>query len=219
MLGKSYSNQKGGDVARDIFLNYCFEESKDKKLLDIGCGDGEVTLLLAKHFDYVIGIDKKIRDNEKDNVKFYTADFTEELDFLGEREIDLVISCFNFHIMKSVEIIKGLNNIKRYMKKDGMLIFVIPNPITFFAAFNLQNSHALYHKMTNREIDCTIMGRDGKPNKIKYVHHTITEYLNILEECGFKLVRSNSKKTLLMKDSFDDRNKFQNFLIIKAVCK
>ena len=76
----------------DTALNYCGKD-KSKKVLDLYCGTGTLTLLLSKYFDFVTGIEinkeavlcalenKKI--NKVNNVKFICGDVSKEIDKLN----------------------------------------------------------------------------------------------------------------------------------------
>jgi malonyl-CoA O-methyltransferase len=105
---------------------------KPKKVLDIGCGTGQLTVALAARFPQaeVVGLDlapgmieaaKKRGDN---NVKFIVGD-GEELS--GEREWDLVVSNAALQWMDAARTFDG---VARLLKPKGLLAFSTFGPQT-----------------------------------------------------------------------------------------
>ncbi len=205
------------DKAREHLLEYCLEEHPSSLVLDIGCGDGELTAELAKHFDDVIGVDSRIEDKDVENIVFKAADFSQDLDFVDEGMIDLVTSSFVFHQMSSQAIAKALSNISKYVEPGGKIIIAVPHPIRFFSSFGFLDAKERYLSDTNRIFSCSIVGSDGNKTQLDYVHHTLTDYVSMLREQGFEVEKANCGLRLLEKDSFSDLDKHPAYLLIKAM--
>ncbi len=121
-----------GQVAIEHLHRYAFamEYAKDKQVLDIACGDGYGSRLLAEKATWVTGvdIDQEVINLAKkkykaDNLQFKQGDIT-QIPFNVET-FDLVV-CFETleHSSKHNEL---LSEIKRVLKKGGQLIISTPD--------------------------------------------------------------------------------------------
>lgn len=121
------------DIEEKVLFSF-LSESSGKKLLDIGCGTGEITLELKnKGFD-VAGIDfsevavKKARekglnimlsDLDKDGIKFSDNSF--DIVWAGD-----IIE----HVFDPMFLFK---EIARVLKPDGSFLFTVPNDFNFYS--------------------------------------------------------------------------------------
>jgi GT2 family glycosyltransferase/SAM-dependent methyltransferase len=104
---------------------------KGKKVLDLGCGEGYGTYMLAREAKYVVGveIDKPTIQHArnkyiKNNLEFIEGSvLTVPVD--SEREFDVIV-CFELieHIAEHDEL---LSEVKRLLKDDGLFIVSTPN--------------------------------------------------------------------------------------------
>ncbi len=80
-----------------------FEISANDKIIDLGCGSGDLTLALNKHASSVEGIDisktmiTKAREKDKNKQVTWIQDSVENFD-LGEEKYNLIISFESFHL-------------------------------------------------------------------------------------------------------------------------
>ena len=107
-----------------------YQNSKSKQILDLGCGTGNHALILArKNFD-VVGIDKskiaikiakkKARQHDY-SVKFFVENMP---NFFFNKKFDVCISMFNsMCYLNNADFSKTINNVKRHLKSNGLLIF------------------------------------------------------------------------------------------------
>lgn len=111
--------------ALDILNKYKFRG--DERVLDIGCGDGKLTVLIAQQVvqGSVVGID--VSQNMIDLAQKTYADIKNLVficvpaeDFVSEDKFDLIVSFFTFHWIADQE--KVLKNIYQMLKPGGSLV-------------------------------------------------------------------------------------------------
>lgn len=130
------------------------ELSLESPVLDIGCGDAEIsTFVMAKHKQIDVGMDLNPLGAEKTGLyrKVITGDAT-KMEF-GDRTFSTVISNSTFeHIAADAE---AVSEVSRVLKKDGTFYLTVPTPLlgktirgilgtdSRFDAFNERVAH--YH--------------------------------------------------------------------------
>jgi len=108
---------------------------KGKKVLDLGCGEGYGTYMLAREATSVAGveIDKPTIQHArskyiKDNLEFIEGSVL-TVPIEGEKEFDIVV-CFEL-IEHIAEQDKLLSEVKRLLKDDGLFIVSTPNKAVY----------------------------------------------------------------------------------------
>ena len=103
--------------------------SKDKKILDICTGTGDLAIAFAKQGNEVLGIDLSEdmievaqKKNKFENLKFEVADATKLL--FENNSFDVVTSSFGLHEMPGDAMLKTLSEVKRVLKSNGEFIIV-----------------------------------------------------------------------------------------------
>jgi 2-polyprenyl-3-methyl-5-hydroxy-6-metoxy-1,4-benzoquinol methylase len=123
----------------NVFLSYehlhryrfAKEFVKNKKVLDLACGEGYGCLILAEDADEVIGVDikKDIVEHAsskytRKNIKFLQGSIT-DIPIDGVKIFDIVVS---FEAIEHItEQDKLMREVKRLIKDDGILIMSTPN--------------------------------------------------------------------------------------------
>ncbi len=139
------------DINYELWVDYIEElfqlfSVKPTRILDIGCGTGNPTLILARRGYEVVGIDaseemlKVAREKAKTlkNVKFYLGDARNFQ--LNEDPFDAAISLFDSlnNITTEGELLSALTSIKDHLKHKGLFLF------------DLNTIHALEHYWSNK---------------------------------------------------------------------
>ncbi len=114
-------NQLHNQELKLLLKHYNF---KNKRVLDVGCGRGELTSKLGKYCKEIIGIDssiKKLKQAKKSKKVKYKKALAEKLPF-KDKSFDCIIIIVTLHHMKNKN--KILREIKRVLKDKGKLIIL-----------------------------------------------------------------------------------------------
>ena len=104
------------------------ESIEGKHVLDIGCGSGRTTAILKNLSSGYIGLDYSLEMVEScrrrfENVRFIHGDVREMNEFKDE-EFDYVMFSFNgLDSINHEDRLKGLGEIRRVLKQDGLFVF------------------------------------------------------------------------------------------------
>ncbi|CAD5114897.1 DgyrCDS3931 [Dimorphilus gyrociliatus] len=128
-------------LAKEIlqFIDEKLEKPFSRKLaIDVGCGSGQSTKLMANHFDRIIGLDiseaqifEAKRNNEHDNVEFTVGSF-EKLP-AEDNSVSLIFAGTAFHFFEPFE--NFYKEVKRVLVPGGCLA-VFSYALPFVAEFD-----------------------------------------------------------------------------------
>ena len=135
-IGKDYvSGQKEFFSKREDeaikFIKKSLTDLENKKILDIGCGNGKDILLFEsmKAYDvYWIDTSEFMINEAKKNVSKPNNLFVGNIEktIFKDKFFDIVIGRFSFHYLKNYD--KAYHELSRILKKNGLLILVVHHP-------------------------------------------------------------------------------------------
>ncbi|MBI5273897.1 MAG: methyltransferase domain-containing protein [Chlamydiales bacterium] len=177
-----------------------------EKILDIGCGDGKITTMIAMLASRgeVIGIDRspdmisyasqKFQNCSNGKVSFLLKD-AEEINYISK--FDIIFSSYALHWIQNFAIFA--DKVYQALKSSGKIVFTIPLGI----------SSAL--ERSTEEIT-------QKPEWRIYLHDfrppwrffTALEYDQMISQAGFK---KEVFEVIMHKKIFDSRKDFENYVI------
>ena len=142
-------------IEREHWQRYIFSRtlfSDSAYVLDIACGEGYGSNYLAEKVEKVIGVDISEEAVEharktynKENLDFVQGSVTHIP--LRSQSVDGVVSFETIEHVNANEQIKFLQEIKRVLKKDGLLVLSCPNkPIASDRAYELWGYINPFHK-------------------------------------------------------------------------
>jgi len=120
------------------FIKSAFDKTENLKLLDIGCGIGELSFALSKHFKSVEAIDldegmmkraKHDFESKTGNLHFKNMNMLNIEDAYGKGAFDAVI-CFGntlVHLNGPNEVVDFFTHSKQVLKDNGRLLFQVIN--------------------------------------------------------------------------------------------
>lgn len=126
------------NMAQVAFVRQSFEKTRQLELLDIGCGIGELSFELSRHFKKVNAIDlddSMIRRAEQDlgaetgNLNFSVLNMLEIEKTFGAHSLDAIV-CFGntlVHLDGPEQILDFFKQSRAVLKSDGKLLIQIIN--------------------------------------------------------------------------------------------
>lgn len=193
MIGEQNLFQTYSDIRiLNNFINF-----KEKKVLDIGCGSGEFLIICNLIMDplYSVGLDPSEGKGSNKNVIKIFKENIRKLDLISKIDIikkdiwdfeitenfefDIVSTNFSLHhiIPTSRNLLKNRDN-RRHYKLFSKIFNLLEDDGTFIIK-ECSNSHLSKHW----QLYGKIIGNENINWKTK---HNPTEYMEILEKCGFK---------------------------------
>lgn len=144
-LGSEEFRKSNGKIIHDRWKNHLknLKIAKDARILDVGCGRGDIALYLARKAKLTIGIDyskdaislankikKKFNSSIKKKTQFRVMNI-KKLNFPNDF-FDVVICIDVLEHLHKKEVEKSLGEISRVLKKDGVLfVHTGPNKILY----------------------------------------------------------------------------------------
>lgn len=195
-----YNDKK--DVSREKLLDQIDFSLKNKKILELGFGSGDDLAYLHKKGAFVYGIDLssemlKLAQIKHPILKNLFVESFEKMSFKNDF-FDLVVSRFTLHYSQNLE--KGFKEIYRVMKKNGILIFLVPHPLVDFIVKDIK----IYEKSE-------IIKRGVFADRL-YLHyptHTFSDYLSPFVLQHFELLGFYEEVNIA------DKNRETGFLVLK----
>jgi tellurite methyltransferase len=154
-----------------------------KKLIELGCGNGRDSVFLAKKGLYVTAVDQCVKEvrylSEKhgsENISFFAADFTALAD---EEFYDYVYSRFTLHAVSTDGQASVFDWLSRNLAKDGYFFLEV--------------------RGRKNELNGLGQAVEGEPHAFIYNDHyrrflDLTELLLVLEDMGFDVIEGVESK-------------------------
>jgi ubiquinone/menaquinone biosynthesis C-methylase UbiE len=189
---------------------------RGKNVLDLSCGEGYNTRILAKRGAKVVGVDfsekmiglaRQTEKKKKLGISYYVSDATDLKEF--ENESFDVVTCI-MALMDVERYEDAISEVARVLGKDGRFVFSITHPCFDFGEttngepiaewkYEEGTENTVEKKALRLEVKnyfgigkCEIswdMKRLVKPFKTTSFHRTLTDYFQALDKNGFLVTR------------------------------
>ncbi|MFA5031708.1 MAG: class I SAM-dependent methyltransferase [bacterium] len=193
-----------GDIYREFYslpaILKVLGNIKGKKILDLGCGEGYNTRILAqKDIQELVGIDGSYKmielaqKSEKEKplgIKYYCSD-AGRMKVLKDSYFDIVVSFMA--IMDMEKFFPVAKEVYRVLKKQGKFIFSIPHP-----CFTTMPGHVWwikegdyqyrgvdnYSKREKQNLEFTLGAGKYNLGRMTVLHRTLSDYINPFAKAG-----------------------------------
>lgn len=185
-----------GDSYHRTFVNpVIFDILGDIKgltMIDIACGQGYLSRILARKGGDVIGIDISEKmleialtseESEPLGVKYIRCN-SGNMSEIADASIDCIVSTFGFHDIKEIE--PTINECGRVLKNNGKLVFAIPHPFTY--ARRTQDEEGYFLKMRHYMSIREIPHPKYKETDVVAYHRPLSYYFEKLFSVGLQMI-------------------------------
>jgi len=172
---------------------------RDKKILDLGCGGGQNSILLAKKSAKVTGVDFSEKQinlarelAKKQNVKVnFIIKNIKDLSNFSNNEFDIVMSDYTLQYVKNLD--KMFSEVNRIIKKNGIFLFCFDHPMQIGKWFSIPEFFDLYvieNYFKRRKLYWKWKFKSGKVSASFYrFHRTIQDIFDLLIKNKFVVER------------------------------
>jgi SAM-dependent methyltransferase len=165
------------------------------RVLDLGCGDGQISRLLAGAGSRVVGVDptwNQIRvANERGGGAVFARSEAAELPFPDET-FDAVVACLVFEHIDDVD--GAIGEVARVLRPGGQFSFFLNHPLLQTPGSGWIDDHTYDPPERYWRIGAYLVEQDSIEQVeqgvfIRFVHRPLSRYLNALSEHGLVLER------------------------------
>jgi len=166
---------------------------KDKDVLEIGCGGGQNTIVLAKWGARSVGLDiseeqlkhaRKLAKKEKVEVPFYVGNM-EDLGIFHNESFDIVLSSFAVGYVDNLA--KTFREVFRVLRKKALFVFCGIHPVANRGRpirYGKRRIWGISNYFDTRTRMWTWKA-DRKVARFRGYHRTIQDFFNLLVNTGF----------------------------------
>ena len=144
----NYLKKDFGVRVRSTIVKNLFNGIKNKSILDVGCGNGNLSLQFAEHNSlHMIDISKKmliIAKKQASKMRLNSVQFlnTSLEDFHSKKKFDVIIAIGLLAHVPSLS--KSIQKLTQYLKQDGDLILQFSNSDSLITKYNLVRNKRKY---------------------------------------------------------------------------
>lgn len=181
-------------------LSRWLDNLRDKKAIDVGCGQGFFSRVMANNGAIVTGVDSAgsliaIAKKESKNIKYVKAD-ARNLSFAKTGEFDLALCVLSLQNMENLKM--ALGEISRVLKPGGRLIAVLNHPVFRIpqeTSWGFDEEKKIQYRRIDSYLSSSKIKIDMRPSeKIKKVytysfHHSLQDYMKALNSSSLAIVK------------------------------
>ena len=172
--------------------------SKDKIVLDLGCGEGYVSRKLKGLPKKIIGVDNSkgmielAKQQEKENpieIEYHLED-ARNMKFLQDNSIDICMCNLLTNYFTPEELPKLYSELARVLKKDGKFIIGMTHPVLYLPqltgskSYDVKDKNFNYIKSRGKCFKITIETIVGKKLNVELYHSTIEDHFKAISKAG-----------------------------------
>lgn len=209
-------NLKEYEYFEDLNFGLTKYAPSNKKVLDVGCGQGLLGKAYREKGNYVVGIDRAVaikNASKKRLNKFYNEDFTDFKKIkkiLGKQKFDVIVFADVLeHIYDPVGVVIFY---KQFLKKGGRIFISVPNFVLWdtrfkilFGKYDYVNAGGTREKTHIRIFTRGVINKFIKETNLRLIHLDITpgiaRIFAVALRDSFKTSKENFDRSAIMNSS------------------
>ena len=165
------------------------------RILDIGCGEGQVARLLSANSTKVFGVDpswSQISEAARRGTEqIYAQASASELPFVSAA-FDTAVACLVFEHITALR--QAISEVSRVLKQDGMFVFLLNHPLlqtpgSGWVDDYMSDPPSQYWRVGHYLVEQESLEEVQLGVHIPFVHRPLSAYINALSESGLQLER------------------------------
>ncbi len=165
--------------------------------IDIGCGEGYFTRMLAANHAHIVGIDiseemvciaRKKETEQKKGIEYKVGNMN-DLSVFPSGAFDLVTASYSLHYLPIDDMQSVFEQIYRVLSSKGHFIFATLDPLARWIMESQRHpKNVMSYKQDEGKIFRERIERvDKKTLEVRYIHRTLSHLMNSLKRAGFSL--------------------------------
>jgi len=165
------------------------------RILDVGCGDGQISRLLASTGATVVGVDptwNQIRiAGERGGGAMYARSGAAELPF-ADGSFDAIVACLVFEHIDQVD--EAIAEVARVLRPGGQFSFFLNHPLLQTPGTGWIDDHTIeppekYMRLGPYLPEQAFVEQVERGVFIRFIHRPLSRYLNALADSGLLLAQ------------------------------
>jgi SAM-dependent methyltransferase len=164
-------------------------------ILDVGCGDGQISRALAAQGSHVVGIDPTQRHvdvaTERGGGPTYLLGSASELP-VPDSSQDAVVACLVFEHIDDMD--SAVSEVARVLKTGGQFSFFLNHPLLQTPGSGWIDDHIIdppeqYWRIGPYLVETESIEEVERGVHIRFIHRPLSRYINALIACGLTIER------------------------------
>lgn len=164
-------------------------------ILDVGCGDGQISRALAAQGSHVVGIDPTQRHvdvaTERGGGPSYLLGSASELPVPNSSQ-DAVVACLVFEHIDDMD--SAVSEVARVLKTGGQFSFFLNHPLLQTPGSGWIDDHIIdppeqYWRIGPYLVETESIEEVERGVHIRFIHRPLSRYINALIACGLTIER------------------------------
>ncbi|WP_456271474.1 class I SAM-dependent DNA methyltransferase [Bacillus sp. AK031] len=196
---------------------------RNKKILDLGCGDGGFgSELLQMGINHYTGVDgstnmiKYAQEESNSNKATFILSNLEELQ-IEDNEYDLILSRMVLHYIEELEPL--MHKVYTALKPGGKFIFSVMHPVITATFDHFSGKEKRTHWIVDNYFETGKRVEAWMDHSVVKYHRTIEGYISLVLAAGFKITNLKEaeprKEFFLEEQEYQRRTKIPLFLILE----
>jgi SAM-dependent methyltransferase len=190
-----FTNGADPEYAEQIIPLALEELAGRQVILDVGCGDGQISRALAAQGSHVVGIDPTQRHvdvaTERGGGPSYLLGSASELP-VPDSSQDAVVACLVFEHIDDMD--SAVSEVARVLKTGGQFSFFLNHPLLQTPGSGWIDDHIIdppeqYWRIGPYLVETESIEEVERGVHIRFIHRPLSRYINALIACGLTIER------------------------------